>query len=289
MLQNCKDRSSRPVVFCKKGVLKALMRRATLLKKGLCHRCFPVNFVKFHLFYRIPPEAVSTGYSILEINLLFAVECFNFSAFVFIVSLVRNAHRRSSIKEGVLNNFAKFTGKHLCQGLFFNKVAGLACNVIKKEILTQMFNCFAKFLRTHFSQNNSGSCFRLVIQDRNKIKKQLQWLKQQIFGRQEFLELRAIGSGRRRSKIRFSWGFRDAVNSFTFPVHPQQYPGGSSGDRSSGDFIFKMTYFNNADCIRFLTFTWVKQIKLFWNSLTKIVKKHFYRFSNFLWDKNLIQ
>ena len=83
-----------------------------------------------------------------------------------------------------------------------------------------MFNCFAKFLRTHFSLNTSGGCFRLVIQDRNKIKKQLQWLKQQIFGRQEFLELRAIGSDYRRSKIRFSWGFRGAVNSLTFPVHP---------------------------------------------------------------------
>ena len=28
-------------------------------------------------------------------------------------------------KEGVLRNFAKFTGKHLRQTLFFNKVAGL--------------------------------------------------------------------------------------------------------------------------------------------------------------------
>ena len=26
-------------------------------------------------------------------------------------------------KKGVLRNFAKFTGKHLCQSLFFNKVA----------------------------------------------------------------------------------------------------------------------------------------------------------------------
>ena len=26
---------------------------------------------------------------------------------------------------GVLRNFAKFTGKHLCQGLFFDKFAGL--------------------------------------------------------------------------------------------------------------------------------------------------------------------
>ena len=28
-------------------------------------------------------------------------------------------------KEGVLKNFTKFTGKHLCQSLFFNNVAGL--------------------------------------------------------------------------------------------------------------------------------------------------------------------
>ena len=28
-------------------------------------------------------------------------------------------------KKGVLRNFGKFTGKHLCQGLLFNKVAGL--------------------------------------------------------------------------------------------------------------------------------------------------------------------
>ena len=28
-------------------------------------------------------------------------------------------------KKSVVKNFAKFTGKHLCQSLFFNKVAGL--------------------------------------------------------------------------------------------------------------------------------------------------------------------
>ena len=28
-------------------------------------------------------------------------------------------------KKGVLRNFAKFTGKHMCQSLFFNKVARL--------------------------------------------------------------------------------------------------------------------------------------------------------------------
>ena len=55
-------------------------------------------------------------------------------------------------KKGVLRNFTKFTGKHLCQSLFFNKVAGLrpeACNFIKKETLAQVFPVnFVKFLRT---------------------------------------------------------------------------------------------------------------------------------------------
>ena len=37
------ERSSRPEEFCKNGVL----RPATLFKKRLWQRCFPVNFVKF--------------------------------------------------------------------------------------------------------------------------------------------------------------------------------------------------------------------------------------------------
>ena len=36
----------------------------------------------------------------------------------------RSSHQRYSIIKGVLINFAKFTGKHLCQSLFLNKVAG---------------------------------------------------------------------------------------------------------------------------------------------------------------------
>ena len=33
--------------------------------------------------------------------------------------------QKCSEKKGVRRNFAKFTEKHLCQGLFFDKVAGL--------------------------------------------------------------------------------------------------------------------------------------------------------------------
>ena len=45
-------------------------------------------------------------------------------------------------KKGVLRNFAKFTGKHLFQSLFFNKLAGLRPETFfKKESLAQVFSC----------------------------------------------------------------------------------------------------------------------------------------------------
>ena len=56
-------------------------------------------------------------------------------------------------RKSVLRNFTKFTGKYLCQSLFFNKVAGL------------WHRCFpvnsVKFLRTPFLQNTSG---RLLLE-----------------------------------------------------------------------------------------------------------------------------
>ena len=49
-------------------------------------------------------------------------------------------------KKRVLKNLTKFTGRHLCQSLFFNKVA---CNFIKKETLTQVFSCeFCKIFKS---------------------------------------------------------------------------------------------------------------------------------------------
>ena len=51
-------------------------------------------------------------------------------------------------KKGVLRNFAKFSGKHLRQSLFFDKVAGL----IKKEALAQVFSCeFCEISENNFS------------------------------------------------------------------------------------------------------------------------------------------
>ena len=53
----------------------------------------------------------------------------------------RSSHRRCSVRKGVLRNFAKFTGKHLCQGLFFNKVADLRPATLSKMRLAQVFSC----------------------------------------------------------------------------------------------------------------------------------------------------
>ena len=39
---------------------------------------------------------------------------------------------RCSVKKGILRNFVKFTGKHPCQSLFFNEVAGPGTSLKKK-------------------------------------------------------------------------------------------------------------------------------------------------------------
>ena len=45
-------------------------------------------------------------------------------AFLY-VNTLRSSRQRCSVKKGVLRNFAKFIGKHLCQRLIFDKVTGL--------------------------------------------------------------------------------------------------------------------------------------------------------------------
>ena len=62
-------------------------------------------------------------------------------------------------KKGVSKNFTKFTGKHLCQSLFLNKVADLStATLLKRRLWYRCFPVnFAKYLRTSFSQNTSSA------------------------------------------------------------------------------------------------------------------------------------
>ena len=55
-------------------------------------------------------------------------------------------------KKSVLINFAEYTGKHLCQSLFFNKVAGLSPTTSLKKRLAQVFSFgFCKIPKNNFS------------------------------------------------------------------------------------------------------------------------------------------
>ena len=69
-------------------------------------------------------------------------------------SEIRTSHRRCSIEKVALKKFTKFIGKHLCQSLFFNKVAGLRHRCFPVD--------FANFLRTPYLQKTSG---RLLLKN----------------------------------------------------------------------------------------------------------------------------
>ena len=56
------------------------------------------------------------------------------------ITISRSSRPDLFCKKSVFRIFTKFTGKHLCQGLFFNKVAGLKHKCFPINI--------AKFLRT---------------------------------------------------------------------------------------------------------------------------------------------
>ena len=54
------------------------------------------------------------------------------------------------MKEAVLRNFRKFTGKHLSQSPFLIKLQA-ACNIIKKGALAQVFSCeFSEISKNNF-------------------------------------------------------------------------------------------------------------------------------------------
>ena len=69
-------------------------------------------------------------------------------------------------KNGVLRNFSKFTRQHLCQSLYFNKVAGLACNFIKKETLAQLFSWeFCEISKNNFFDRIPPAAASVLITD----------------------------------------------------------------------------------------------------------------------------
>ena len=75
---------------------------------------------------------------------------------------IRSSRPEVFCKKGVLRNFAKFTGKRLCQSLFFNKVTGLRPATLLKSDSGTCVN-FAEFPRTPFLQNTSSGCYQALL------------------------------------------------------------------------------------------------------------------------------
>ena len=108
------SRSSRPEVFCKNGVLRNFtkltgkhlrqslffnkvvgLRPATLLKRRLWHRCFPVNFVKFrrtpffieHLWRLLLSLKISNSLILISIRTVLVILpiCYVYISIVFTI------------------------------------------------------------------------------------------------------------------------------------------------------------------------------------------------------------
>ena len=83
-------------------------------------------------------------------------------------SQARGSQQRCSIKIRVNKIVSKFTGKHLCQSLFYNKVSGpRAANILKKELWHKCFpvNFFQKFSEHFFHRTPPKYCFYQVNSD----------------------------------------------------------------------------------------------------------------------------
>ena len=79
--------------------------------------------------------------------------------------MLRIIHPEVFFKKGVFKNFAKFTRKQLCQGLFLNKVASLRPpTFLKKRLWHRVFSVnFTNFLRIpFFIEHISGGCFWML-------------------------------------------------------------------------------------------------------------------------------
>ena len=81
--------------------------------------------------------------------------------------IYRSIHRRCSIEEGVLENFANFTGKHVSWSHFVIKLQPLGPATILKKTPTQVFSCeiCEIFKNTYFEehQRTTASLFILNV------------------------------------------------------------------------------------------------------------------------------
>ena len=155
------SRRSHPEVFCKIDVLRNFPKFTwKKTKKVTWDGWFSFEFCKISkntFSYRIPLVAASVFHTVNRKRMYIAFGKTDLSIAFIQASLLSFFFFRSSrpevfCKKGVLRNFTKFIGKHLCQRLFFNKVASLRpATSLKKSLWHRCFTVnIVKFLRTPF-------------------------------------------------------------------------------------------------------------------------------------------
>ena len=77
-------------------------------------------------------------------------------------SFSRSSRQEVFCKKGALRNSAEFTGKHLCQGLFFNKVAGLRTPFYTEHLWWLLLDIHYG-INTYYIAFNIFSCRILII------------------------------------------------------------------------------------------------------------------------------
>ena len=110
-----------------------------------------------HLFYRIPPGDCFFTRFYFSFFLFHSPFTFRLSVrFAWLLAgkmkwlkLSRSSHPELFCPKGMLKKFTKFTGKHLCQNIFLNKIAGRPATLLNKTLRHRCFPVnFGKLLRT---------------------------------------------------------------------------------------------------------------------------------------------
>ena len=129
-----------------------------LHRDSLKHQKFfdPVWSCQTHQWWSILRKYLATS-----THELFLQEICTIDVWEGLIYLFRSSRLEVFCKKDALRNFAKFSGKHLCQSLFFNKVADLRPETLSKKSI--WYSCFpvsfVEFVRTPFLQSTSNGCF----------------------------------------------------------------------------------------------------------------------------------
>ena len=121
--------------------IKILLKTAQLLPKH-----FPSGlslFITYFLFHKSKDTSAIPQPSVQHLVYVFPIffhvhKCFD--NFHLSKNILQTQPPEVFCKKGVLRNFAKFTGKHLCQNFFLNKAAGNFINKFINKFINNFIN-----------------------------------------------------------------------------------------------------------------------------------------------------